>query len=160
MNWLAGQPDTLFLGQGVGCGGTRLSADFSDIPADRRLEMPVAEELQLGISIGLSLEGVVPVSVFPRLNFLLRAADQLVNHLDAMPDFSDYRPRVIVRAAVGAKTPLDAGPQHTGDAPATALEVMLRNTVVDEVRNPDLVPAAYRAAYESGRSVVVVEHPW
>ena len=115
ITWLGQQPDTLFLGQGVGCPGTRLSASFEGVPAEKKLEMPVAEALQLGISIGLSLEGFVPVSVFPRLNFLLCAMDMLVLHLDKLPVYSAYRPKVIIRTAVGNKAPLDAGPQHTGD---------------------------------------------
>lgn len=57
MTWLGRQPNVIFLGQGVGCGGTKMSADFEDVPAEKRIEMPVAENFQLGVSIGLALEG-------------------------------------------------------------------------------------------------------
>lgn len=170
MTWLGQRPDVLFLGQGVGCPGTKMSADFEDVPAEKRLEFPVAEELQLGVSIGLALEGFVPVSVFPRVNFLWRAADQLVNHLDKLPLYSDYRPKVIVRTAVGSKQPLDAGPQHTGDY-TLGLEAALKKVRVcrlygdGRVHEPAKLPSwlksdptqVYRLAYECSDSTLVVE---
>ncbi len=61
MRWLADKEDTLFLGQGVGIPGTSQSKSLEGIPAEKRLEMPVAENLQMGIAIGLSLAGKVPI---------------------------------------------------------------------------------------------------
>ena len=43
MEWLAGKPDTLFIGQGVGATGTKMSGDFASIDPKRRIEFPVAE---------------------------------------------------------------------------------------------------------------------
>lgn len=156
MTWLGEQPDVIFLGQGVGCSGTKMSADFEGVPAEKRLEMPVAEELQIGISIGLALEGFVPVSVFPRINFLWRAADQLINHLDKLPLYSDYRPKVIIRTAIGSKTPLDAGPQHTGD-PAAALALLLDTVLIDRIYNPAGAVSLYRNVYARTESTIIVE---
>lgn len=156
MIWLGQQPDTLFLGQGVGCHGTKMSADFEGVPTEKRLEMPVAEQLQLGISIGLALEGFVPISVFPRLNFLLCAVDQLVNHLDKLPIYSAYRPKVIIRTAVGSRTPLDAGPQHTGDY-AEALRGMLFTVAVHRLPPGDDALSEYQGAYRARHSTLVVE---
>ena len=42
----------------------------------------MAEELQMGITTGLALNGSIPVSIFPRWNFLMLAMNQLINHLD------------------------------------------------------------------------------
>ena len=109
MTWLGSQEDAIFLGQGVAYQGTKMSSSFIGVPREKLVEFPVCEALQLGASIGLSLEGFVPVSIFPRLNFLLCAMDQLINHLDKLPLFSDYRPKVIIRTAIGSKKPLDAG---------------------------------------------------
>lgn len=156
MTWLGQQPDTLFLGQGVGCPGTKMSASFEGVPAEKRLEMPVAENLQLGISIGLALEGFVPVSVFPRLNFLLCAMDQLVNHLDKLPIYSKYRPKVIIRTAVGGRQPLDAGPQHTGD-PTEALARLLETVVVHRLPPHDDVLSEYQGAYRAKNSTLIIE---
>ena len=46
------------------------------------IELPVAEEMQMGMSFGMSLDGTIPISIYPRWNFLLCAINQLVNHLD------------------------------------------------------------------------------
>ena len=156
MTWLSEQPDTLFLGQGVAYPGTKLSASFEGVPPEKRIEMPVAEQLQLGISIGLALEGFVPISVFPRINFLLCAMDMLVNHLDKLPLYSDYRPKVIIRTAVGSNQPLDAGPQHTGDF-GYALSRMLESVTVHRLLQVDDIMSEYRGAYRAKSSTLIVE---
>ncbi|MFO8049598.1 MAG: hypothetical protein R6U29_11240, partial [Desulfosudaceae bacterium] len=56
MNLLAEDPRVFFLGQQVADGD--FYGTLRDIPLDRRIEMPVAEEMQMGISIGLALEGL------------------------------------------------------------------------------------------------------
>lgn len=159
MVWLGQQPDTLFLGQSVEYPGAKTYSSLEGVPPEKRLEMPVAEALQLGVSIGLSLEGFVPVSIFPRINFLLCALDQLVNHLDKLPLFSDYRPKVIIRTTIGSKSPLDAGPQHTGDY-SEAIRSMLATVsvclVLDDVAGADAM-SVYRNAYERPGSTLVVE---
>jgi pyruvate/2-oxoglutarate/acetoin dehydrogenase E1 component len=73
--------------------------------------MPVAEELQMGMSIGLSLEGYLPISCYPRMDFLPRAMDQIVNHLDLLEDLSKglFMPKVIIRTSIGLES---AGLQH------------------------------------------------
>ena len=71
----------------------------------------------MGLSIGLALEGYIPISCFPRFDFLILAFNQLVNHLDKIRQMSrnEMKPQVIIRTAIGAKKPLDGGPQHTQD---------------------------------------------
>lgn len=54
MLWLASQEKTIFLGQGIECGGIAIAKTFEKISKDKKLEMPVAENLQLGISTGLA----------------------------------------------------------------------------------------------------------
>ena len=36
----------------------------------------------MGMSIGLALNGYIPITCFPRFDFLILAFNQLVNHLD------------------------------------------------------------------------------
>jgi pyruvate/2-oxoglutarate/acetoin dehydrogenase E1 component len=155
MAWLGRQRDTIFVGQSVACGGTAMSSTFDGVPKEKRLEFPVAEELQLGVCIGLALEGYTPLCYFPRWNFLLLAADMLVNHLDRLPLYSGYRPRVIIRVAVGSREPLDPGPQHADDF-SDAFYLMLRH--VDMVRvKPGHALVAYQHAYASGWPTIIVE---
>lgn len=146
---LAARPDVLCIGQGVMAGGTRMK--FDSIPAEARIEFPVAEELQLGFCIGLSLEGFLPVCCYPRMDFLLRAMDQLVNHLDRLPLYSGYRPKVIVRTALGSNRPLDPGPQHQGDY-TEAIRLMLRTVHVERLQED-----SYQRAAERDGSTVIVE---
>ena len=71
----------------------------------------------MGISIGMALNGYVPISCYPRFDFLILAMNQLVNHLDKIRKMSggEMRPKVIIRTSIGSKIPLDGGPQHTQD---------------------------------------------
>ena len=43
----------------------------------------VFEKVQMGMSTDES-DGLVPISCFPRFDFLMRCMDSLVNHLDKM----------------------------------------------------------------------------
>jgi pyruvate/2-oxoglutarate/acetoin dehydrogenase E1 component len=145
MKSLAAHPKTVFVGQGVRYDGQRMHASFKDVPMEKRIEFPVAEDFQMGFCTGLALAGFIPVSVYPRMDFLLLAANQLVNHLDKM------QAKVIVRVAVGSKKPLDPGPQHTQDH-SEAFSMMLKNTPVVEFE-----PGVYETALEGSGPVVIVE---
>lgn len=148
----------MFVGQGVEYDGVATYDDLEGVPKSQRTEFPVAEELQLGYCTGLAMQGVLPVSIFPRMDFLMRAMDQLVNHLDKIPDMSrgQWRPKVIIRTRVGTRQPLDAGPQHTNDH-TVALRLMLRNVKVWTIQDPREILPTYLDALESKNSVVVVE---
>ncbi len=109
MTLLGEDPRTIFVGQSLLYGGTGMSETFSGVPREKIIEYPVAEEMQMGACNGLALAGFIPVCVFPRWNFALLAADQIVNHLDKMGM------KVIIRVGVGSDKPLDPGPQHQAD---------------------------------------------
>jgi hypothetical protein len=123
------------MGQGVGCRRHHHERHVRDVPDGQKLEMPVAEDMQMGMAIGMALSGNLPVCVFPRWNFLICAANQLVNHLDRLPLYSGYKPKVIIRTAVPSKFPFNPGPQHDDDftAPFTA---MLRTVHVVRLHTP------------------------
>lgn len=155
MDALALQPNVIFMGQSVAAGGTRMSPAFADVPEQQLLEMPVAEDLQVGIGIGLSLEGFLPVSAFPRWNFLLCAANQLINHLDRLPLYSQYEPKMIIRVAVGHHKPLDPGPQHQDDFSDAFAAMFKTVTVVKTTEEAALDD--YLAAAARRYSTIVVE---
>ena len=161
MEWLAEKPETLFLGQAVEYPGTAMTNSLVNVPKQKLLEMPVAEEMQLGLSVGLALNGSVPVSIYPRWNFLLLAANQLVNHLDKIPLYShgEFSPKVIIRTSIGSKRPIDPQIQHTEDFSA-AFKLMLRTVEVIVLDEPEQIFPAYEKAYnrKDGRSTILVEH--
>jgi pyruvate/2-oxoglutarate/acetoin dehydrogenase E1 component len=148
MTMLARHPKTLFVGQNMLYDGQRMHASFAGVPMERRIEMPVCEDMQMGFCTGLALEGYIPVCVFPRIDFMLLAANQLVNHLDKMEGF---KPKVIIRTAVGSKSPLNPGPQHTQDH-TSAFSLMLKNIPVEWFE-----PGVYEKALERPGSTLVVE---
>lgn len=178
---IATDPRAIFLGQSVVAGGTAMTATLRDVPAGQKLELPVIEDAQMGMSTGLALAGYLPVSIYPRINFLLLAVNQLVLHLDALPLYSGYRPKVIIRTAIPTPVPLDPGPQHldpTSDNPAwngagltmngvpqylhpegyvAAIRAMLRTVRVEELTSKDRILPAYRAALARQLSTILVE---
>ena len=155
---LAAQPDAIFIGQNVGYDGNVVYRHLEGVADAQRMEMPVCEELQTGIAIGLALSGYLPISVYPRMDFLLRAADQLVNHLDKLAQISNeqWTPKVIVRTRVGGTKPLNAGPQHTQDH-TDAFRKMLQTVQVVRIKLPEEILPSYEYAIEQNESVIVVE---
>lgn len=152
---LASDPRVLFVGQGVRYDNHKMFETLSGIPMDKRLELPVCEDFQMGFCTGLALTGRIPVCIFPRMDFLLLAANQLVNHLDKLPLFG-WTPKVIIRTAIGAKAPLDAGPQHTQNH-TQAFVQMLTSVQVETVFRPLDVMPLYRDSLDSSKSFLIVE---
>ncbi len=156
MRMLAADPRVVFIGQNVAYPGNVIFDSLDGVPMGKRIELPVAEELQMGMTIGLSLMGYIPVSIYPRMDFLLLAMNQLVNHLDKIPLMSGYKPKVIIRCKIGSKIPLDAGPQHTQDHTA-AFRSML--TTVRVVKLDDLSRATeiYAGALQADVPTLIAE---
>ena len=159
MTMLGQQPNTIFLGQSVLFKGTAIFGTLKDVPDFKKLEFPVAEEMQLSCSIGLALHGdFLPISVFPRMDFLMRCMDSLINHLDKIELLSEGRfcPHVIIRTSVGGKKQLDPGLQHLGNY-IEPLRLMLKTIQVVELGSAETIYPAYEAALESRRSSILVE---
>ena len=156
---LAKNPKVIFLGQNVAYDGNVMFKHFEGISMEQRLELPVCEELQMGMSIGLALQGFLPISIYPRMDFLLLAMNQLVNHLDKLPMMSNgqYAPKVIIRTKVGSRYPLDAGPQHTQDH-VEGLRAMLHSVRVVEITVPAAILPKYTEAVRRPESTLIVEN--
>ena len=157
MKMLAKEPNVLFLGQSMRYDGAAIYDSMDGVPMKLRVEMPVAEDFQMGYCIGLSLAGKLPVCIFPRMDFMLLCMNQLVNHLDKLPLYG-WKPKVIIRTRVGSKEPLNAGPQHTQDH-SSAFNKMLTSVELIRVGFSEDVLPAYRRALAARHSVLVVEKP-
>ena len=160
MSFLGSQEDTIFLGQAVEYKGTAMTNTLKGVPKNKLLEMPVNEEMQMGVSSGLAIAGSVPISIFPRWNFLLLAANQLVNHLDKYSIYThgDYQPKVIIRTGIGSVRPLNPQIQHTGDF-TEAFRKMLSTIEIIRLDEPEQIFPAYEKAYArtDGKSTILVE---
>jgi pyruvate/2-oxoglutarate/acetoin dehydrogenase E1 component len=161
MNWLSDQDQTLFLGQAVAYPGTGMTNTLTDVRKDKLLEMPVVEEMQMGISIGLAINGSVPITIFPRWNFLLLATNQIVNHLDKLSLYSDgqFKPKVIIRTSIGSERPIHPQHQHVGDY-TEAFRLMLTTCEVIRLDEPEDIFPAYKKAYlrQDGKSTIIIEY--
>ena len=148
MTELARDRDVRFLGYGVTKG--KAMGTLANVPESQLIEMPVAEALMTSAAIGLSLAGLKPVVFFERADFMLVAADAIVNHLNAMKNLSAYEfnPTVILRVVVGNKTkPLFTGPVHTQNF-ANAFRQMVQFPVY-ELENADYIAPTYKQAHRS-----------
>lgn len=161
MDFLAQDPRTVFMGQAVAVAGTAMSNTLKDVPRERLIELPVAEEMQMGMTTGMALTGAVPVSLFPRWNFLLCAMSQLVSHLDKIDVMSTggYKAKAIVRTGIGAQRPMHPQHQHIGDF-TDALRMMCSTIEIIRLEEPEDVFPAYERALlrDDGRSTIIVEY--
>lgn len=161
MEWLAEQPKTIFVGQTVAGPGTFMYQTLRDVSKEKTLEMPVNESFQMQFTIGLALAGYTPISVYPRQNFLLLAASDMVNTLDKIPVISGHQwiPRVLIRAASGPDHPVHPGHQHVGNY-AQGFRKMFSWIEVVELNEPEEIFPAYQHALEreDNKSTLLIEH--
>ena len=97
MEWLGKKENTMFIGQAMSYSGHTISSTLEKVPVEKKYELPVLEELQMGMSTGLAIEGYVPITCYPRFDFFILTLNQTVNHLDKMEEMSkgDMKPRTI-----------------------------------------------------------------
>lgn len=146
MDDLAKDPAVRFVGYGLKTG--RAMGTLKNVADAQIVETILAENLMMGAAVGMALAGLKPVVYFERADFLLNAADSIVNHLAAMEELSrgEFHPAVIIRVTVGNKSkPLFTGPVHTQNF-ADAFRTMVGFPVL-ELTTPEQVTAAYRVAY-------------
>ena len=61
MEWLAKKEDTTFIGQSVAYSGNAIYNTLKTIDIDKRIEVPVFEEVQMGMCTGMAMNGLVPI---------------------------------------------------------------------------------------------------
>ena len=115
----------------------------------------------MGLSTGLALNGFIPVSCYPRFDFLVLAFNQLVNHLDKLNQMSSnkLKAKVIIRTSIGSKNPLNGGPQHTQDH-TSALKKMLTNVEVVKLEKTNQIFKSYKTALnrKDNKSTILIEY--
>ena len=158
MEYLAKDERTIFLGQAVAMPGTGRSNTLKDVSKDKLIELPVAEEMQMGMTLGMALHGRIPISIYPRWNFLLCAVSQLISHVDKLPLMSKYKANVIIRTSVGSERPLNPQCQHTGDF-TDAFRMMCKTVEIIRLDEPEDIFPAYEKALlrDDNRSTILVE---
>lgn len=150
-----GEAGAIFIGYNVARGDAM--GTLKGVPADQKLETPVAENLMSGLAIGMSFEGFIPVLYFERHDFMLVAADAIGNHIDKIERIShgEYKVPVIIRAVEAFGGPFYSGPTHHQDFTGVMKE-LVDFPVFDPVTGVDVLKA-FRGAKESGRPAMIIE---
>jgi len=158
MEWLGRKKDTIFIGQSVKFSGNAIYNTLKTIDEERRIEVPVFEEVQMGMCTGMAMNDLVPICCFPRFDFILRCMDSLVNHLDKMQHMTEgtFKPKVIMRTSIGAKEPLDGGIQHTQDYTDPIMR-MLHEVNVVLLNEPEQIFSEFEEAYNTDCSTLLIE---
>ena len=161
MNYLGNKKDTIFIGQAVEVPGTAMSNTLKDIKKNKLLELPVAEDMQMGMTLGLSMEKNIPISIFPRWNFLLYGMNQLINHIDKFKVMcgNQITPKIIIRTSIGSQRPLHPQHQHIGDF-SVAIQKMCTTIEIIKLKEPKDIFPAYKKAYKrkDGVNTILVEY--
>ena len=162
MEFLSKNKKCIFIGQAVEVPGTAMSNTLQDVNKIKKLELPVTEEMQMGITIGLLMNGYIPVSIFPRWNFMLLAINQLVNHLDKlhiMNGKNKYKSKAIIRTSIGSERPLHPQFQHIGDF-TEPVKMMCKNINIVKLKEPKNIFKEYKKAInrKDGVSTILVEY--
>jgi len=160
MKMLGEDERTLFIGQSVKYTGTGLFWTLREVLDEKRIELPIMEDVQLGMCIGLSLEGYIPICLYPRMDFMTLCMNQLALHLDKLEELSSgqFKPKVIIRTAIGSTRPLFPGVQHNNDW-TEAFKLMCPNiNIIKLINKEDIIPA-YKKAMEDNKSWIIVEMP-
>ncbi len=80
---LQNNPNVIVLGEGVddpkGIDGTVLGL-HQEFGSERVIDLPLAENGCMGVAIGSSMVGMLPIIIHQRMDFLLMAMDQILNH--------------------------------------------------------------------------------
>ena len=159
MKFLARNKEVIFLGQSVIYPGNLIYKTLTQVKDSKKIELPVFEEVQLGMSIGMAMNGMFPITCFPRFDFLLCAMNQLVNHADKIKLISNnqYSPQMIIRVLVGAKKPLDGGEQHTQNY-VNEIKKMLKTIVVWDLKDQKKIFPSYKKAFKNKKINLMVEY--
>lgn len=150
-----GKVNSVFIGYNVKYGNAM--GNLINVENSKKIETPVAENLMAGLAIGMSFEGFKPVVYYERHDFMLVAADAIINHANHIEriSHSEYKCPVIFRTVVADSGPFYSGPTHSQD---------FTNGFMKMVSFPIYVPntgsevlEAYKKALYSSRPSMIVE---
>lgn len=130
---------------------------LKNVPNIQKIETPIAENLMMGLAIGMSFEGFKPVVYFERHDFMLVAADAIGNHLDKIDRISlgEFKPSVILKTIVDDGGLFYSGPTHSQDFTKTFKTLVNFPVLVPETADEAL--DMYRFAMQNSGSTMIVE---
>jgi pyruvate/2-oxoglutarate/acetoin dehydrogenase E1 component len=158
MTELAKLNDTIFIGQQIVYPGNPMSTTLTEVPKEKMIEVPVMEETQMGMTLGLAIAGKQVISFYPRWDFIVSAANQLINHVDKFEVMTGKKLNIIIRLGKGSDKPLDPGHQHKGNY-LEEFKSLCKNIEFHDLKTPNDIELAYKYATKEGGIHILVEYP-
>jgi len=145
----------VFIGYNVKNGNAMGS--LTKINEEQKIETPVAENLMVGLAIGMSFENYRPVVYFERHDFMLVAADAIINHVNHIERIShgEYKCPVIFKTVVADTGPFYSGPTHSQNFTEGFKKMVSFPIYIPE--NGQEVLNCYKKAIYSSRPSMIVE---
>jgi pyruvate/2-oxoglutarate/acetoin dehydrogenase E1 component len=158
MTFLGEKDNTVFIGQQIVYAGNPMSTTLGNVSKDKMIELPVMEETQMGMSMGIAMTGKTVITFYPRWDFIILAANQLINHVDKFELMTGSKLNLIIRLGKGSDKPLDPGHQHKGNY-FEEFKSMCPHIAFHNLLNKEDILSTYKNAYEQGGVHVIVEYP-
>ena len=158
MTDIAKLDNTIFIGQQIVYAGNPMSTTLGDVPKEKMIEVPVMEETQMGMTLGMAMTGKTVISFYPRWDFIISAANQMINHLDKFEIMTGKKVNVLIRLGKGSDKPLDPGHQHKNDY-FKEFKSICKNIQFHNLKSATDIELAYNHAINSGGIHCLVEYP-
>ena len=158
MTEMSKDSNTVFIGQQIVYAGNPMSTTLGNVPKEMMIEVPVMEETQMGMTLGLSMLGKKVVTFYPRWDFIISAANQLINHIDKYELMTEQKPHIIVRVGKGSDTPLDPGHQHKANY-IEEFKSMCKTIKIFDCKSPKEIEEAYHFANNNKGVYIINEYP-
>jgi len=158
MKILGEKNDVIFIGQQIVYAGNPMSTTLGNVPKEKMVELPVMEETQMGMSLGIAMTGKTVVTFYPRWDFIICAANQLINHIDKYELMTGKKANILIRLGKGSDKPLDPGHQHKGNY-FDEFKSLCKNIQFHNLTNWNDIEPTYEMAYKTGGVHCLVEYP-
>jgi pyruvate/2-oxoglutarate/acetoin dehydrogenase E1 component len=158
MSDLSKLDETIFIGQQIVYAGNPMSTTLTEVPKEKMIEVPVMEETQMGMSLGLAITGKTVISFYPRWDFVISAANQLINHVDKYELMTGKKVNILIRVGKGADVPLDPGHQHKANY-IEQFKTMCPNIQVHDLKTWQDVELSYNYVIKEGGIHIMAEYP-
>jgi len=158
MTYLGQQENIVFIGQQIVYAGNPMSTTLTNVSKDLMIELPVMEETQMGMSLGLAMQGKNVITFYPRWDFIILASNQLINHIDKFEMMTGKKINLLIRLGKGSDKPLDPGHQHKGNY-FEQYKSMCPNITFHDLKDANIIADTYKNAYTQGGVHILVEYP-
>jgi len=158
MTYLGQQDNIVFIGQQIVYAGNPMSTTLGNVSKDKMIEVPVMEETQMGMTLGIAMTGKTVITFYPRWDFILLAVNQLVNHIDKYKLMTGKTANILIRLGKGSDKPLDPGHQHKGNY-LEEFKSMCPNIKFHDLTDHNQIVDVYKTAYNEGGVHILVEYP-